>query len=425
MSRPVSKNLESSHRGARVTPRLSPAWRRTGVAALMALAFTVVQAQESLRPEVGKPLQAAQEMIKRQQFREALGKVREAEAAGARSAYETYMIERMRLAAASGAGDVDTAGRAYEAIAGSSRVSAGDKQRMLESLAGSAYRAKDYAKAMQYGQRYFREGGSSGSIRTLLIQSQYLSGDFGGAAKELTAEIQATEKAGGTPAEARLTLLLNAAQRLNDPNVTAYAMERLVIHYPKKEYWADLLSRLQRKPSFSDRFALDVYRLSLATGVMNKASDYMEMAQLAVQAGFPAEGKSVVDKGYAAGVLGVGPEAERHKRLKDLIEKRTAEDKATLAAAEAEAMKTKDGNGLVNVGYNLVVNGQGAKGVAMMQQGITKGGLKRVEDAKLHLGIAQALAGDATKAQATFRTVGGNDGSADLARLWALQARKR
>ena len=47
----------------------------------------------------------------------------------------------------------------------------------------------------------------------------------------------------------------------------------------------------------------------------------MEMAQLALQAGVPAEAKMVVDKGYAAGVLGKGAEAERQKRLKDLVDK--------------------------------------------------------------------------------------------------------
>jgi hypothetical protein len=59
-----------------------------------------------------------------------------------------------------------------------------------------------------------------------------------------------------------------------------------------------------------------------------------------------------------------------------------------------------------------------------MQQGIAKGGLKRPEDAKLHLGIAQVVAGDA-KAQATLRSVGGNDGTADLARLWSLYAKRK
>jgi hypothetical protein len=83
-------------------------------------------------------------------------------------------------------------------------------------------------------------------------------------------------------------------------------------------------------------------------------------------------------------------------------------------------LAAKDGNALVNVGMNLVFNGQGAKGLQLMQQGVAKGGLKRPEDAKLHLAIAYLLAGDNAKAQATFKTVSGNDGTADLARLWAL-----
>lgn len=396
-----------------------------GRAALVAAAVGMAGAAgaQGLRPEVGRPLQAAEAMIKAGKYREALAKVREADAVGGRTAAENTTIERMRLAAASGAGDADTAARSFDLLAGG--MSSAEKLRSIESIAGTYYRGKEYAKAQQWYARYFREGGTSSANRTLMIQTQYLAGDYAGAARELTAEIQATEKAGQTPPEARLSLLLNAAQRLNDPNVNAYAMERLVVHYPKKEYWADLLSRLQRKPSFSDRFSLDVYRLSLATGVMNKASDYMEYAQLAVQAGFPAEGRSVVDKGYAAGVLGTGPEAERHKRLRDLINRRVDENRAGQAAALAEAMKAKDGNALVEIGFNQVVSGEGARGVATMQQGISRGGLKRPEDAKLHLGIAQALAGDTARAQATFRTVGGNDGAADLARLWALQARKR
>ena len=67
--------------------------------------------------------------------------MREAEAAGARNANETYLIERMRLAAASGAGDADTAARSFEALSGSGRISGPDKLRMIESIAGSYYRA--------------------------------------------------------------------------------------------------------------------------------------------------------------------------------------------------------------------------------------------------------------------------------------------
>jgi outer membrane protein assembly factor BamD (BamD/ComL family) len=395
------------------------------VLACAALALVPVQAQDAVRPELGKTLQAAGELIKAGKYKEALAKVRDADGVAGKTANESYLVERMRIAAASGAGDVDTAAKSFEAISASGKANAADKVRMIESIAGAYYRAKDYPKAMQWCQRYFKEGGASGSIRTLLIQSQYLSGDFSGAAKELVAEAQAAEKGGTPPAEDRLKLLLNAALQNKDNNTYVYAVEKLVTYYPKKEYWVDLLSRMQRKPNFSDRLALDAYRLSLATGSMSAASDFMEMAQLALQAGLPAEAKQVVDKGFAANVLGTGNEAERHKRLRDLVAKKLDEEKISRAAAEKQAAADKDGSALVSGGFNLVFDGQAPKGLQMMQQGITKGGLKRPEDAKLHLAIAQLTAGDAAKAQATLKTVAGTDGTADLARLWALYARRK
>jgi hypothetical protein len=405
---------------------MSRARRTSRLAAVVAAALIAfgAPAQEAVRPEVGKPLQAAQELIKAGKYRDALAKVRDADAVGGKTPNETYLVERMRIAAASGAGDMDTAARSFEALAAGGKLGAADRARMAESIAAGYYRNKDYAKAMQWGQRYFKEGGSNPAIRTLLIQSQYLSGDFAGAARELTTEIQAAEKSGTPPGQDRLNLLLNAATQLKDPNATVFALERLVTYYPKKEYWVDLLSRMQRKPSFSDRLVLDTYRLSLATGSMSAASDFMEMSQLALQAGHASEAKQVVDKGFAAGILGQGAEAERQKRLRDLVNKRLGESKAAQGTAEKDAAAMKDGNDLVALGFAIATGGSPAKGVTLIQEGIAKGGLKRPEDAKLHLGIAQVLAND-PKAQATLRGVTGTDGTADLARLWSLYARRK
>ncbi|MES3013775.1 MAG: hypothetical protein V4750_08625 [Pseudomonadota bacterium] len=392
------------------------------VAAAAALVFGAAQGQGGLRPEVGRPLQAAEALIKSGKYREALGKVREADAVGGKTGAETTMVERMRLAAASGAGDADTAARSFDALSGG--MSGAEKLRTIESIAGSYYRAKEYAKAQQWYARYFKEGGTSSANRTLMVQTQYLSGDFAGASKELMAEIQGAERSGAVPSEDRINLLMNAAVRQKDVNGEAFALERLVTYYPKKEYWVTLLSRLQRKPNFSDRLSLDTYRLSLATGSMSSAADYSELAQLALQAGSGAEAKQVIDKGFAAGVLGAGPEAERHKRLRDLVTKRVDEAKKTLADDEKAALAAKDGNDLLTIGMNQVYEGQKAKGLQTMQQGIAKGGLKRAEDAKLHLGIAQLVAGENAKALATLKTVSGNDGTGDLARLWSLYARR-
>jgi hypothetical protein len=401
--------------------------RAASAALMVALGVALggaAHAQESLRPEIGKPLQAAQDLIKSGRYREALAKVHEAEAAGARNANETYLIERMRIAAASGAGDADTAARSFDALSASGRVSGADKLRMIESIASTFYRSQQYAKSMQWSQRYLREGGTSPAIRTMLIQSQYLSGDFAGAVKELMVEIQGAERSGNPPPEDRLKLLLNAASKQGDNNAYVFAMEKLVTFYPKKEYWVDLLSRMQRKGNFSDRLSLDAYRLSLATGSMTAPADYMEMAQLALQADLASEGKQVIDKGISSGALSTGAQADRAKRLKALVDKKLAEDTASRAEDERQASAAKSGDPMVVLGMKLVYAGEAAKGVQLMQQGIAKGGLKRAEDAKLHLGIGQLAAGDKAKAQATFKSVQGADGTADLARLWALYARR-
>ena len=132
----------------------------------------------------------------------------------------------------------------------------------------------------------------------------------------------------------------------------------------------------------------------------------------------------MIDKGFSSGALGTGAAGRPRQAPAALVDKKLAEDTASRAEDERQALAAKSGDALLVVGMNLVYAGEAAKGVQLMQQGIAKGGLKRAEDAKLHLGIAQLIAGDKAKAQATFKTVQGTDGTADLARLWSLYARR-
>ena len=77
----------------------------------------------------------------------------------------------------------------------------------------------------------------------------------------------------------------------------------------------------------------------------------------------------------------------------------------------------------MKVGFAQVQRGETAAGIKLMEEGIAKGNLKRPDDARLYLGLAQFLGGDKAKAQATWRTVKGADGSADLAGLWTVYSR--
>ena len=388
---------------------------------LLASAVGLAQAQ-ALRPEVGKPLQQAYELIKAGKGKEALAKVREADAVSNKTAAESLQIDRMRAAAAQRAGDNATAIQALESLYG--KVPAGEQGQVAEQLASAYAAGKDTAKAGQWVQKAQAAGNNSATLKQLQAYLQGASGDFNAVARDAAAAVAAAEQAGRKPDEGDLLRLADAQLRTGSTTGQAATLEKLLYNYPKKDYWAIYLGRMQNKSGFSPRFALDVMRLKLATGSLNKTDEFMEMSQLALQAGYPAEGKAIVDKGFAAGVLGTGAEAERHKRLRDLANKQETEGKASIDQRAAAAVTTKEGNDLVQIGYAYVTMGQADKGLPMIEQAIAKGGLKRPEDAKLRLGMALLQSGKANKARAVqlLRSVQGADGAADLGRLWALYA---
>ncbi|WP_328579306.1 hypothetical protein [Ideonella sp. BN130291] len=387
-----------------------------------AVGVAAAQAQaQAVKPDIAKALKAAADLMRAGKFKDAMAKVREADAVPGKTPAEQLTIERARGSAALGAGDYDTAARAFEQVLASGKLPAGEEAKIAEALAGAEYRAGHYAKSIQWA----RKAGNSPAMRQLIVQASFQSGDFASVAKQMQADVSADEQAGRRPSDQDLQLLANAYQRLNNNAGFASTVEKLLAYYPKKEYWVDILSRLPRKPGFSDRFALDIYRLQIATGNMTKPNDFMEAAQLALQAGLASEGKRIVEKGFSTGVLGTGAEAERQKRLRDLALKQEAEATANIEKETAEAKAAKDGNGLVKVGYQYVTMGQADKGLALIEEGIAKGSLKRPEDAKLRLGLAQIQAGKKAKGIQTLKSVQGTDGAADVARLWAIQANQQ
>ena len=393
---------------------------RGWIVALCCASTCTLATAQALRPEVARPLQQASELLKAGKSREALAKVREADAAPNKTPAEQLTIDRMRGAAAQRAGDHAATIQAFEAVVASGRLPPAEQAQVAESLAYAYAQTKDFAKAQAWIAKAQQAGSNSAQLKQLQAWMQSQSGDYAAIAREAAAAVSAAEQAGQRPAEADLLRLADAQMRSNSPGYGA-TLEKLLAYYPKKEYWVAVLGRLPRKSGFADRYALDVMRLKLASGTMSRTEDFMEMAQLALQAGVPAEAKKIVERGYASGALGSGPEAERHKRLRDLTDKQLAESSAGIAARAAEAASAKDGNALVQIGTVYVSMGEVDKGLALIEQGIAKGGLKRPEDAKLRLGLAQQQSAKArSRATQTLKSVQGNDGSADIARLWIL-----
>ncbi|XLZ70132.1 tetratricopeptide repeat protein [Massilia sp. SR12] len=367
---------------------------------------------QSVRAEVGKPLQEAQKLAASGKNKEALAKLKEADAVGNKSELEKFQLEYTRGSIAAAAGENETAARAFESVLASGKLNANQQSKITEALASIYLRARDYPKAITYIQKVLKDNPGNSQMREQLIQTYYQSGKLAEAAKEL--------QAGGAKSEGNLQMLANIQLKQNDKAGYVQTLEKLASSYPKASYWADLLNRVVGKPGFSGSLNLDVLRLKLALKQIAKPAEFMEMGQLALQAGNPAEALKIVDEGYKKGALGTGADAGRHQRLKDLALKTQADLQKNAATQEANFRKEKDADGLANLGFALVSEGKGDAGLKLIDEAIKLGSARRPEEVKLHYGIAQHNAGKKAAALSTLKSVKGTAGEPELARYWTM-----
>ena len=403
-----------------------PVWVMAQATAPAAPASAPSAPSNTVRPEFGKPLQAAQDLLRAGSAKDALAKVAEAEALPAPTPFEALMVQRIKAIAAFGAGDIAGAITAFEMALASPLLAGNERRTTMESTINLAVQANDLPRAVRWFKLYFDEGGSDANLRNIYPQVLGLVGDNAAAVRETQALIKANDAAGKPTSEALLRTLGASANAIGDKVAYQAALEHLVVVAPSAQYWADLISRVNAREGFADeRLRLDVYRLMQGVGMALEGSELLDMAERALAAGQPIEAKRVLDQGAAAGVLAKLKDQAGLQKLVAQVNKAAAQDRATLAESERSALAAKDGNALVAIGLAHWSMGAVDKAAELMTQGMAKGGLRRPDEAHLRLGMVLAgVNGKADAARSAFSAVAGNDGTADLARLWTLHLRR-
>jgi hypothetical protein len=127
-------------------------FRRVVMTAALVLPLAA-HAADTLRPDVAKPLNAAQDLYRAHKYKDALAKIDQAAAVSGKTPYESTMIEQMRGAAAAAAGESGVAAQAYETLLSSGKLSGADEQRTSAALAGIYFQQKNYALSEVRWQR--------------------------------------------------------------------------------------------------------------------------------------------------------------------------------------------------------------------------------------------------------------------------------
>src|SRR5262249_27799231 len=159
---------------------------------------------------------------------DAMARIQEAAQVPNPTAIETYNINRMRGVAAMGLGDAPTAAKSFDAVIASGRSPPADQMKIMETVSALYFKNRDYPNTVTWTHRYLKAGGTTPDMRVQLALALYLGEQYGPAATELRALVDADEKAGIKPPLERLELLASSYVKTNDAAGQAYALDRLL-----------------------------------------------------------------------------------------------------------------------------------------------------------------------------------------------------
>ena len=382
--------------------------------------------ENKVSKDLAKPLKAAQDALQAKKYPDALAKLKEAEGNPKKTPYDEHVINVLAGSAYARTNDFPDAEKAFEAQANDGFTEPGELPRIVKAVAQINYQLKNYDKAIEYGNRAIKNGAGDDEINVIVGQSYYLKGDYKGTLKFFQPVIDADIKAGRTPKDQQLQLVMSSCVKIEDADCTTKALEKLVTYYPKPDYWKDLLYTLQqdRSQTQSDKNTLQLFRLMSEVDVLARADDYTEMAQLAMEQGSPGEAQHILEKGFQKGIFADQRTKDKNQRLLDQAKKAAAADQASLPKIEKDADAAPTGDKDVGVGLAYLGYQQYDKATDLLSKGLTKGGVKSEPEAHLLLGIAQLKAGHKDDAVKSFHAVKGDPALERLANLWTLHAKQ-
>ncbi|HKU90091.1 MAG TPA: hypothetical protein VJP84_09865 [Steroidobacteraceae bacterium] len=373
---------------------------------------------------IAKPMTAAQEAMKAKRWQEVLNKVKEAEAVpGAKSGFDQYYMAEFRGYAYHNLRQDADAARELENALNSPCMPEAKKADRYKALVGLYTSLKNYPKAIDYANRGLKLTRDP-EMQVALAQAYYQSGNNKDAARVMKELLASSDRA---PKEQQLLLIRAACEKAGDNACVSQAYEKLVVYYPKPEYWQNLMKAL-RQGDTDDIQAHNVMRLALHVNVLKDPDQFKELAQLSLEQKLACEAQTVLEQGFTKKVFVEKRDVDVNTRLLDAAKKEAATEKAALPKSEAAAQSAATGDALVKAGAQALGCGDAAKATQLIQAGITKGSLakgdpkeaERNDEAYILLGMAHLKNNNKAEAAKAFRNVKKDPTMVRIAKLWLL-----
>ncbi len=372
--------------------------------------------------QIAKPMDAANKAIQARKWQEVLNQVRAAEGTTGyiKSSFDQFYMNEFKGYAYSQLGQLNEAVREFEAALNSPCMTEAKKPDRIKAITALYYQLKNYPKAIEYANRGLKLKADP-ELKVTLGQAYYQSGNSKEAARVMNEVIGDFEKSGRQPKEDTMLVVIASCKKVNDNNCVTRLFEKMVVYYPKPEYWENLLVAFTAT-ELTDAQKINVMRLQQKVGVMKRASEYTEMAQIALDESLPGEAQAVLEDAFAKKLFVDDRQVSLNNRLLTKAKDTVTKDKAGLAAKEAAAKSAATGDELVHLGAVHMSFGENDKAAQAIKAGMAKGKLTSADQANLMLGIAYLRANNKPEAKKAFSAVKADPTLARIAKLWSLIA---
>jgi hypothetical protein len=394
-----------------------------GLAAISPTAFAADKKGQEISRTIAKEITAAQKAMQANQWSEALKNLEAAETKSPLTTYDKKTIAEFKGICYVRLNNLKGAQSSYEAALATGGYSADELPKTYRLLFQLAATNKQDAKAIEYGKQASEAGSATDDDLLIMSQLYYQQKDCKNSAVWGDKAIAAFKKAGQPPKEVLYQLKLQCASDANDTPAMKAALYDLIRLTNKSSYWNNLI-RLERQDERDDHNTLMIYRIMYDTSSMNADTDFIEMAQLLGDAGFPGEAEAVLDKAMSTGQI-KDEHKERTTRLMNALKTRADADKKGLPALDAEATKNAAGQLDVKLGEVYFGAGDYQNTVTAINRGLGKGQVKDLDQGYVYLGRAQVALknnAEAKKAFEKLKTV--PNYSQRVLKLWELYSDK-
>jgi uncharacterized protein HemY len=199
----------------------------------------------------------------------------------------------------------------------------------------------------------------------------------------------------------------------DDVGKTVDTLEILLKYYPKKQYWVQLSHMYGEQKKESQQ--LSAMETAYVQGMLDKGTEQTNMAYLYLNGDVPYKAAKVMGQGIKNKSI---EGTSKNYEILGNSWRQAQEIAKAIPAMEQAAAKSDKGELYARLGNVYLDSDQYKKAISSINKGLSRGGVKRPDSARLVLGMAYFNVKQYDKAREAFKAAGRDERSAKYASQW-------